>query len=102
MIFIFGYHPIRKNIGPVEERECPNCSNTRHWLLGEMRYWINLFFIPVIPVKSQYYEYCPVCRFSSELTREEYEGKKDLAKLNQEAVDNNLSDEEYEQRMNQL
>lgn len=102
MIFIFGYSPKTSNLGPVEERECTNCHNTRHWLLRKQTYWISLFFIPVIPTKTRYHQECPVCHFAEELSSEEYSGKKDLAELNQEAVHGDMSEEDYQNRLKQL
>ena len=102
MIFIFGYHPITKIEGPVEELECPNCHNTKHWLLGKMTYFINVFFIPLIPTKTEYFKVCPICKFRKEVTREDYSKEKEFANLNKEAVNSNMSDEEYEQRLNSL
>lgn len=102
MIFIFGYHPITKTLGPVEEKDCPNCHNTRHWLLGKMTYFINLFFIPVIPTKTNYYRYCPVCNFRQSLTREEFQYTMSLAELNSEAVREDMSDEEYQRRLKKI
>lgn len=102
MIFIFGYHPLRKTVGPVEEITCPNCNNTRHWLLGRMTYYINIFFLPIIPTNSTYHKSCPVCQFSQNITREEFYRLRDLAELNQEAVDRDMSNDEYEKRLKKL
>lgn len=102
MIFIFGYHPIHHTVGPVEERECPNCHNTRHWLLGKMTYFINLFFIPLIPTRRHFYKSCPVCHFREELTREDYLTSIDLAQLNNEAVSRDMSEDEYKRRLQKI
>lgn len=102
MIFIFGYHPITKIEGPVEEHECPNCHNTKHWLLGKMTYFVNVFFIPLIPTKTEYFKVCPVCKFRNDITREEYSKNKEYANLNKEAVNSDMSNEEYERRLKNL
>ncbi len=102
MIFIFGYHPIKKTLGPVEEIECPNCHNLRHWLLGKMTYYINLFFLPIIPTNSTYFKYCPVCQFQHNLTRDEFIRLRDLAALNNEAVEHDMGNEEYQKRREKL
>lgn len=102
MIFIFGYHPITKIEGPVEERECPNCHNTRHWLLSKMTYYINVFFVPLIPTRTEHFKLCPVCKFKHEITREEFSSNRDFAHLNKEAVDTDMSDEEYNQRLKSI
>lgn len=102
MIFIFGYHPITNTVGPVEEKECPNCHNTRHWLLGKMTYYINLFFVPVIPTKTDHYKYCPICKFRQEITKEDYKSSKELADLNNEAVHNDMTEEEYSKKLRKI
>jgi hypothetical protein len=102
MIFIFGYHPISKTFGPIEEVECPNCKNKKHWLLGKMTYYINLFFLPVIPTNSSYFKYCPICQFRQNIPRDEFYQLRDLAELNKEAVDKDMSNEEYEKRLKKL
>ncbi len=102
MIFIFGYHPINKTIGPVEEKECPNCHNTKHWLLEKSTYYISLFFLPLIPTKTDYFQYCPVCRFKELLTRSEFERREALAQLNNEALRSNMSEEEYQQKLKNI
>lgn len=102
MIFIFGYSPKTSTTGPVEERQCPNCNNVRHWMLHKQSHWISLFFIPVIPTKTKYFQDCPVCHYAEELSHDEYSQKEKLAELNREAVDSDMSDEDYQQRLNQL
>lgn len=102
MIFIFGYHPITSTVGPVEERECPNCHNTKHWMLGKMTYYINLFFIPVIPTRTDYYKYCPVCKFRQEVTVEDYRSSKEFAHLNNEALEKDMDEKEYQNRLKNL
>lgn len=102
MIFIFGYHPITRTEGPVEEIDCPNCHNKRHWILAKMTYFINLFFIPVIPTKTEHYKYCPVCKFRQEVTKEEFKYEQQLAHLNKEAVNQDMKDSEYESRLRDI
>lgn len=102
MIFVFGYHPISKTFGPIEEVECPNCKNKKHWLLGKVTYYINLFFLPIIPTNSSYFKYCPVCQFRQNITRDEFDQQRDLAELNNEALDQDMSHDEYERRLKKL
>lgn len=102
MFFIFGYHPITKTEGPVEEIDCPNCHNKKHWILARMTYFISIFFLPLIPVKTHFFKYCPVCKFRKDVTREEFQYEKQLARLNKSAVETNMSNEEYEQRLKDL
>lgn len=102
MIFIFGYDTVRKNIGPLEEKQCPNCSNHRHWMLNKITNVISLFFIPLIPVKTRYLETCPVCQYSQELSKEEYQQARSVAELNKTALHGEMTNEEYQEKLNNL
>ncbi len=102
MIFIFGYHPVTKTVGPVEEKTCTHCHNTRHWLLSKTTYYISLFFVPVIPTKNQRFMYCPICKAGEELAESEFKSKEPLAKLNSEALKTNMSNQEYEERLKKV
>lgn len=102
MIFIFGFHPVNKRIGPVEEKNCPNCNNSRHWILAKTTDYISFFFLPVIPTKTKRYQFCPVCNYQENLSEDVFSKKEELAKLNQEAVNSNMSDAEYEERLRSL
>lgn len=99
MIFIFGIDSVKKNIGPIEEKLCPNCSNSKHWMLQKSSSLISLFFIPLIPISKSYSINCPICNFSSEVKGEELQNKQNLAQLNLDALNGNLSDKEYEEKL---
>ncbi len=103
MFFIFGWgHQMQTNDGPVEERECANCNNTKYWLLGKVSNWFTLFFIPVIPYKTTRYTHCPICGNSEILSKEQYEMMKPLADLNSKAAKSNMTDEEYQAHLNKM
>jgi ssDNA-binding Zn-finger/Zn-ribbon topoisomerase 1 len=102
MIFIFGYQPVTKSIGPVQEIECPNCHHKKHWILRSIQYTVSLFFLPILPLKREMTRNCPICNFSQQLTREEYQQASKLAALNKEAVETDMPEEEYENRLAQL
>lgn len=73
IIFGWGRRTVR-NVGPIFVRECPNCHNTVTWRLVVARSWLTLFFIPVIPYRREYLMVCPVCEYSVELDKRQYEG----------------------------
>lgn len=102
MIFIFGIDRIEKNIGPIEERLCSNCSNKKHWMLQKSSRLISLFFIPLIPISKKYFINCPICNFNSEITGEELQQKQNLAQLNLDVLNGNLSDQDYAEKLNNL
>ena len=43
--------------------------------------WIELFFIPLIPVRSKHYLVCDVCQYSIELDGEEAQGIEGLDEM---------------------
>lgn len=102
MIFIFGFQPRRSTIGPTEEKQCPHCSNTRFWLLGKHSDFISFFFIPLIPVRSFFFEYCPVCNFSLKLTQSEFRQKEAMARLNKEALKGTMTSDEYDENLKNM
>lgn len=102
MIFIFGYQPVNKSIGPVHEVTCPNCHHQKHWLLKKTTYYISLFFLPVIPIKTDLFISCPICKFNKPLTREEFKQQEKLAVLNSDAVNNNMEEAEYKNRLKNI
>ncbi len=73
MIFIAGAGP-----GKVEKYvtrktvHCFHCNNDTPWILEKTKYYVSLFFIPVVPVKTQYRFYCPICGNTRQLEKEEF------------------------------
>ncbi|MCB0805430.1 MAG: zinc-ribbon domain-containing protein [Bacteroidales bacterium] len=76
MLVIFGYgHKTNKTDELRQISHCFNCGNDRRWILGKQSTWFTLFFIPVVPVKNEYLEYCPVCGKGNRLSAVEYQNK---------------------------
>ncbi len=73
MFFLFGIKPVIKKIGITKKYRCTRCSNVTNWEVYESRSWFTLFFIPLIPMKTEYYERCSVCGGYNQLSREEAE-----------------------------
>ncbi|TKG94344.1 zinc-ribbon domain-containing protein [Puteibacter caeruleilacunae] len=51
---------------------CPHCNNINMWIAFKETTWFSLFFIPIIPLKTEYYKSCPICRYSIKLSKEEF------------------------------
>lgn len=74
MLVIFG-----SNDHVEEEHEqrfvlhCHNCNNDSRWKLSKVISKISLFFIPLIPYKTKYYSWCPVCKDGFEIDENEYQ-----------------------------
>ena len=79
MIFIFGVgYQTSKTNEMRNVSHCSHCGNARRWILGKKTTWFSLFFVPLIPVKNEYLEYCPVCGQGNRLSHDEYENKMNL------------------------
>jgi hypothetical protein len=64
MFFLFGMRTKAKSIGQVE-RACSKCARlTMQNAIASQR-WFTLFFIPVIPLGSNYVLRCGVCGLST-------------------------------------
>lgn len=71
-MLIFGWgHRKRKVIGPVEKLKCPRCTQEEYWELVEVKALISLFFVPLIPYKTEWVIRCPVCEAMSEVPEHE-------------------------------
>lgn len=71
MIF-YGTRTFSKHLGYVGEKEvCQNCGKEYRKSVVRYRRWFHLNWIPLFPVKSTYYEMCPVCAFGAELKGKE-------------------------------
>ncbi len=73
MIIIAGAGPRSEKHLMKAEKHCFRCNNTGRWVLQKRRHFITLFFLPVVPYKTEYLMYCPICGNSVELSKEEYE-----------------------------
>jgi len=71
--FIGGIDTKTETKKSKEPQYCERCHNTTHWILEKQRRWIVIFFIPVIPLGTKYFAYCPICHNGYEITREQYE-----------------------------
>lgn len=51
----------RKFLGTVFVKECSYCNQITSWQLCITRTWFTLFFIPIIPYKTEKCVMCPNC-----------------------------------------
>jgi len=64
---------ITKDMGILGRFNCTRCHNTGDWRLLKVTAWFTLFFIPLIPVHTDYYSVCPVCHGTTRMTKQEFE-----------------------------
>ena len=75
MIIVAGAGPRTEKYRANKPEYCYHCGNTSRWILQKTRYFVTLFFLPVVPFKTEYSYSCPVCGNTIALTKEEFEEK---------------------------
>lgn len=74
MFVIFSFADRKtKHLGNTGLMDCPRCSNTSSWPVHREKTYFSLFFIPLIPYRTEYLLSCPVCRETREIAEEEAE-----------------------------
>ncbi len=74
MFFIFGFgHLTKKEFESGIERACPRCHNHVRMKLLALKKWFTVFFIPVFPYGPEYFLACPMCGYSVELSRRQFD-----------------------------
>ena len=85
MFFLVGFGDRKTRvIGPVEKRVCPNCRNEDFWELHQLRDYVSVFFIPIIPYKTQYLIVCPICHLAHPVDDDRVDGLRAKAEKNLE------------------
>lgn len=91
MLLIIGFgRRKRKDRGEVAQVKCPRCSNTVFYHHTHTRTWLTLYFIPVLPYRSERRLECPICSHGVRVLRDDVEeirlGKVDLLARLKEAL----------------
>jgi len=74
MIFIFGFgNQTTKDFGNMPAQYCGRCHNQTRRMITKATTWFSLFFIPLIPYRSNYLLVCPICTDARELEKYEFE-----------------------------
>lgn len=69
MLFLFGTRRKAKVLGQME-RHCAKCARPAVHSAIESRQWFTLFFIPVIPLGSNYAVRCNFCGLAQKASPE--------------------------------
>jgi hypothetical protein len=103
MFFVFGWgRQTVKTHGPVEVYHCDHCNNDKHWTLYTRRTWFTLFFIPVIPYSTEHLMLCPICNYGVKVENEKFNELRAIAECNSDLINNKITREEHESRINSL
>ncbi len=61
MFIIFGWQTTSKPVESVLKTECYHCKNMAGWSIWKETFWLELFFIRLIPINSKYRLACNIC-----------------------------------------
>lgn len=76
MFVLFGFGHKTFNEKKLQDvTHCYHCNNLTNWVLSRQTNWFTLFFIPVIPVQTEYWVYCPICKKGHKITQHEFDRK---------------------------
>lgn len=71
-IFIYGTKVFTKAMGyygPAEE--CPNCHKVYSKSFVRAKTWAHLDYVPLFPVKTRFFQECPICGLGQEMKSKE-------------------------------
>ena len=76
MLVIFGINDKVENEQQQKTvSHCFHCNNDSRWILSKVTSKVSLFFIPLIPYKTEYFIYCPICKEGLKIEEVEFEKK---------------------------
>ena len=102
-MIIFGWgHQTIWVIGPAFQRMCDHCHNEEHWVLMRRTTWFTLFWIPVIPYKTERLLLCPTCKYGLELDSAQFEKLRPIAETNQMLASGTITEVQYRTKMEAL
>jgi hypothetical protein len=81
VFFIFGWNKKSATRGAVVESRCHHCRNHVSWHHFKITDWLELFFIPLIPFRSEHFLACGICGDAVKLTGEESRGVESLFRM---------------------
>ena len=89
----WGTHVFNSNKGYHGEKvACPDCGRVYAPAYVKSSFWFHIEFIPLIPYKSMYRKFCPVCGYGVEM-----KGKEGKAELKEKAE---VTDQAFEPYVN--
>lgn len=99
MIFIFDWgYETRKVLGPLSQEDISTKVPSEFVNLVRVRSWFRAFFIPTIPTSTRYFLMADENNLRIEISKVDFENWKPLAELNALVVNNEISEEDYNER----
>lgn len=103
MIFIFDWgHKTTRNIGPLSADDADFELDTEYVFLIEQKTWFRLFFIPTIITERNYFFKDSDSDKTQPIDKETFQKYRALASLNMKSMNDEISDEEYQNQRAKL
>lgn len=61
MFIVYGTRRMKKTLAHSGLLTCTTCSQPNYFEVVRERVWVTLFWIPIFPVSSKYFQVCPHC-----------------------------------------
>ena len=81
MIILFGWEKKGKRERALLDTHCYPCKRQTTWDWIRLTEWITGFFIPLLPIKSEHFLVCSICKDQLQLQAGEARGVKQLPLL---------------------
>ena len=80
-VYYYGVESFKKVYGPKGEvKECAYCHRAYQETYVKFRKWGHLDYIPLIPLGSDYYHFCPICFYGDKFIKGEKKQAKKIVK----------------------
>ncbi|NOX47535.1 MAG: hypothetical protein GXO89_11230 [Chlorobi bacterium] len=76
MFFILGAgHKSNEEYQLETISHCGHCNNDSKWMIGKVTHKASLFFVPLVPYKTEFITYCPICKNGHMISKGDFEWK---------------------------
>ena len=82
MFIIWGSRHSSKVLAEIGHFNCSHCHNTVPFNFVKHIDWFTLYFVPIIPMHTEYWAECPICSYGLEI--EKKRAKEILIELKEE------------------
>ncbi|QXP71263.1 zinc-ribbon domain-containing protein [Polaribacter sp. R2A056_3_33] len=102
MIQPIGFKNKPNILGSVDKCECPKCLNISKWNLLELEKYFTLFFIPIIPIGSNYRIMCEICNHQEILSKKHFINYKKKLDIEWLFSENEITAQERNLKINEI
>ena len=100
MFIIWGFRNKIQDHGATIAATCPRCHNSVVLNHIQIRRWMSIFFVPLIPLgKARRVLVCPICQWSRNVPKEAADLTDEMATITKQWQGGGLDDGAYNQRV---